>query len=165
MWGLFRFTDWANNWPTWGGSGVADEAEAFVHGHLLERLADTGGSRWVQPWTWLNAAAHGTIDDLTDLVERRVPAEGGTWAPWRQAQSRLAREVLSRSCGDPAQLRRLQPDAGPAHRDVARRAQAGRNLSRTPPAAWDHWLIGGVQRHFLPCWRRLKTASEKGRSP
>ena len=108
MWSWFRFTDWANSWPTWGGSGVAEEAAAFVHGQLLERLEDTGGSRWVEPWTWLNAAAHGTIDDLTDLVEHHVPAEGGSWAPWRQAQLRLAREVLSRSCGDPVQLRRLQ---------------------------------------------------------
>ena len=108
MWGRFKFAEWVNTWPTWGGSGVAEEAAAFVHGQLLERLEDTGGSRWVEPWIWLNAAAHGTIDDLTDLVENRGPAEGGTWAPWRQAQSRLAREVLSRSCGDPAELRRLQ---------------------------------------------------------
>jgi hypothetical protein len=108
MWDWHRFAAWLNSWPTWGGSGVADEAVAFVHGRLLERLEDTGGSRWVEPWIWLNAAAHGTIDDLTELVEHHVPAEGGTWAPWRQAQLRLAREVLSRSCGDPAQLRRLQ---------------------------------------------------------
>src|SRR6188472_3251537 len=102
MWGWRGFTDWANSWPTWGGSGVADEASAFVHGHLLERLQDTGGSRWVLPWVWLNAAAHGTLDELGDLAEPPEPAEGGTWAPWRRAQSRIAREVLDRSCGDPA---------------------------------------------------------------
>jgi hypothetical protein len=87
---------------------VADEAAAFVHGHLLDRLQETGGSRWVFPWVWLNAAAHGTVDELADLAEPRVPVEGGTWAPWRRAQSRIAREVLSSSCGDPVQLRRLQ---------------------------------------------------------
>lgn len=108
MWGWCRFTEWANRWPTWGGSGVAEEAAAFMHGHLLQRLEDTGGSRWVAPWVWLNAAAHGTIEELTAQAEPRAPMEGGTWAPWRRAQARIAREVLSRSGSDPAQLRRLQ---------------------------------------------------------
>jgi hypothetical protein len=108
MWAWHRFTDWANSWPTLGGSGVAEEAAAFVHGQLLQRLEDTGGSRWVLPWVWLNAAAHGTIEELTALAEPREPVRGGTWAPWWRAEARIAREVLSRSGGDPAQLRRLQ---------------------------------------------------------
>ena len=108
MWAWHRFTDWAKSWPTWGGSGVAEEAAAFMHGQLLQRLEDTGGSRWVLPWVWLNAAAHGTIEELTALAEPREPVQGGTWAPWRRAQARIAREVLGRSGGDPAQLRRLQ---------------------------------------------------------
>ena len=96
-----------DGWTTWGGPGVADEAEAFLQGRLLEQMRACGAGGQTPPWMWLNAVAHGDTQVLEALAapsSDKVPAVSS----WRVARAVVARELLDRSGGDPAVIRRLQ---------------------------------------------------------
>jgi hypothetical protein len=96
-----------DGWTTWGSSGVADEAEAFLQGRLLERMLSCGAGGQAPGWMWLNAVAHGDpeqVEMLATVCADKVKPTGG----WRGARARLARELLDRSEGDVAAMRLLQ---------------------------------------------------------
>jgi hypothetical protein len=96
-----------DGWTTWGGSGVADEAEAFLQGFLLERMLSCGAGGQTPGWMWLNAVAHGDLEHVEMLATVRadnVKPSGG----WRGARARLARELLDQSAGDRAAMLLLQ---------------------------------------------------------
>jgi hypothetical protein len=96
-----------DGWTTWGTSGLADEATAFLEGRLLESQRAAGAGGQVPPWLWFNAVAHGDLDLLRDLAQVARPA-GGTISSWRSARAALARELLERSGGDADVLADLQ---------------------------------------------------------
>jgi hypothetical protein len=96
-----------DGWTTWGGPGVADEAEAFLQGRLLEQMRACGAGGQTPPWMWLNAVAHGdrqVLEGLAAPSAENLPAVSN----WRSARAVVARELLDRSGGDPAAIRRLQ---------------------------------------------------------
>jgi hypothetical protein len=96
-----------DGWTTWGRSGVADEAEAFLQGQLLERMVSSGAGGQVPGWMWLNAVAHGDreyVELLATMGADKAKPIGG----WRGARARLARELLTCSAGDAAAMRYLQ---------------------------------------------------------
>jgi hypothetical protein len=95
-----------DGWTTWGQPGVADEAEAYLQGRLLERQRATGARGQVPPWLWLNAVAHGHPTMLRDLAG--APRKKGPPAGWRAARAALARELLDRTGGDPTAIARAQ---------------------------------------------------------
>src|SRR5664279_3197008 len=98
-----------DGWTTWGRSGLAEEAEAYLQGDLLERMHAWGAGGQAPAWMWLNAVAHGDRDLVEKIAapcpSRTVPGS------WRQARALLARELLDRSAGDDQTLRRLQQRA------------------------------------------------------
>jgi len=96
-----------DGWTTWGTSGLADEAAAFLEGRLLESQRATGAGGRVPPWLWLNAVAHGDTQVLRALVQPGRPA-GGPVGGWRSVRAELARELLDRSGGDAELLADLQ---------------------------------------------------------
>jgi hypothetical protein len=99
-----------DGWTTWGGSGVADEAEAFLQGRLLEQMRACGAGGQTPPWMWLNGVAHGDREILEGLAAPSadtVPAVSS----WRAARAVVARELLDRSGGDLAAIRGLQQRA------------------------------------------------------
>lgn len=105
---LWRFVvKCLDGWTTWGGSGVADEAEAFLQGRLLEQVRAAGAGGQAPPWMWLNAVAHGDKHVLEDLA---APSAANQQAAnsWRAARAVVARELLDRSGGEPAMIRTLQ---------------------------------------------------------
>jgi hypothetical protein len=74
-----------DGWTTWGGSGVADEAEAFLQGRLLERMLSCGAGGQAPGWMWLNAVAHGNreqVEMLATVCADKVKPTGG----WRGAR-------------------------------------------------------------------------------
>jgi hypothetical protein len=96
-----------DGWTTWGSSGVADEAEAFLQGRLLERMLSCGAGGQAPGWMWLNAVAHGDpeqVEMLATVCADKAKPTGG----WRGARARLARELLDRSEGDVAAMLLLQ---------------------------------------------------------
>lgn len=78
---------------------VADECEAFVHGHYADcAIARVGDEPWVQ----LNRLAHGSFDDLGNFVARH---RRGTRAT--AADVDVARVLLARA-PTPEDLRQVQ---------------------------------------------------------
>ncbi len=71
---------------------LVKDTEAFLNGHLVERIESRAES--VPAWTWTNLLAHGTVEDLHR--ESRSPRLRGVvkYRQWRQARSYLAAEVL-----------------------------------------------------------------------
>ena len=103
-------------WSIISGSGVAEEADAFLRGRLLQQMRRCGWHGQVPPWLWLNALAHGerstvvvlsTYDPVFAAFQPGAPDEPGDLA-WRRAQARIAAELLARSHGSDALLRLLQ---------------------------------------------------------
>ena len=92
-----------DGWTTWGDSGLADEATAYLEGRLLERQRAAGAGGRVPAWLWLNAVAHGDAGRLHELADPPTSAGG-----WRGVRASLAREVLSRTGDDPAAIAALQ---------------------------------------------------------
>jgi hypothetical protein len=103
---IFRRFD---RWTTWGGSGVADEAEAFLEGRLLERQRADGAGGRVPPWMWLNTVAHGGLAEIVALADQRASGLSGG-AAWRNARSQVARELTSLCGGDERVLHLLQAE-------------------------------------------------------
>jgi hypothetical protein len=99
-----------DGWTTWGTSGLADEAAAFLAGRLLESQRATGAGGRVPPWLWLNAIAHGDMELLRGLAQPGRSA-GGPVGSWRSVRAALARELLERSAGDNDLLADLQRTA------------------------------------------------------
>jgi hypothetical protein len=106
-------------WSSLSGSGVAEEADAFLRGRLLQQMRRCGWHGRVPPWLWLNALAHG--DRATVVVlsgyqpefaafQAGAPDEPGDVA-WRRAQAHIAAELLALSRGSDAHLRGLQQQA------------------------------------------------------
>ena len=98
---------------SWDSPGVADEAGAFLDGHLVESMKSAGTT--VPPWMWLNAVAHGDQERLAWLAsDLGGAAVGGSGAAggsgWRWARARLAAELLSAGNGDAAVVAALQRD-------------------------------------------------------
>jgi hypothetical protein len=97
-----------DGWSRVGGAEptVADEAEAYLQGRLLERQRALGARGQVPPWLMLNAVAHGHPRLLralaADLPSSRRPAG------WRATRAALARELLDRTGGDEAAIARAQ---------------------------------------------------------
>lgn len=104
-------------WGSWGGVGVGDEAEAFLRGRLLQQMRRCGRRGAVPPWLWLNAVAHGDrttvvvasgfnplIAMVNEAGNEDLPDDTG----WRQAQARIAAELLRRSQGNDELLVALQ---------------------------------------------------------
>ncbi len=106
------------SWTTAGGCGVADEADAFLHGRLLQQMRRCGWHGPVPPWLWLNAVAHGdrptviVVSGLQPVPTR--PATPGDYdydrdsVGWRVTQARIAGELLRRSFGSDETFRALQ---------------------------------------------------------
>src|SRR5829696_4670597 len=108
MRGWRRVRHATERWTTWGGSDVADEADAYLDGRLLECLRAKGAGGIVPPWIWLNAVAHGDQERIAWLARR-----------------------AGRSRGRAAAGRRRRPGrGGPA---AARRARAARADARRTP--------------------------------
>lgn len=103
---LRRWIGKLDGWTTWGGPGVADEAAAYLQGRLLEQQRATGAGGRVSAWLWLNAVAHGDLARLRELADEARP--GPVVTGWRATRAALAREVLDRTCGDPAAVAALQ---------------------------------------------------------
>jgi len=68
------------------------ETEAFLRGSIAE-LLDRPTGDGVPPWAWLNALAHGTLDDIRRAATDR--ADGSLSPQWHHARSVLAAEVLA----------------------------------------------------------------------
>jgi hypothetical protein len=74
-----------------GDSELVGDCEAFLAGHLAERVEAQAGV--VPVWAWTNLLAHGSEDDVrsacsTTRFPRRAPDV------WRDARSHLATELL-----------------------------------------------------------------------
>jgi hypothetical protein len=103
-------------WSIVSGSGVAEEADAFLRGRLLQQMRRCGWHGSVPPWLWLNALAHGDramvvvisgYEPVFAAFQPGAPDEPSDVA-WRRAQARIAAELLRRSGGSDAHLRALQ---------------------------------------------------------
>lgn len=103
---LRRWVGKLDGWTTWGDSGLADEAAAYLQGRLLEQRRATGAGGQVPAWLWLNAVAHGDPVRLRELAD--VARPGTVVTGWRTARAALAREVLDRTGGDPGAVAALQ---------------------------------------------------------
>jgi hypothetical protein len=89
-----------------GRSGLGDETEAFLAGRYLERTRTLQGDPRVEPWMWLNAVAHGSLDRVQELaVGVRSTGPAGPWCDMRVS---VARELEGRCRGDAAELAHLQ---------------------------------------------------------
>jgi hypothetical protein len=105
---------------------LAEEGEAFLRGRLLILLRRRGWSGPVPPWLWLNEVAHGdrAALKLVAAYSREVAAFKAIYTdqpddvPWRRAQARVARELLTRSKGSDELLTTLQTRALVALEDV-----------------------------------------------
>jgi hypothetical protein len=107
---------------------VADEAEAFVQGTLLDVRREHAMP--IPTWLWLNQLAHGSLADLRQLggvtSEPGQPAREDAWAV---CTGRLARHMLARAT-TPTALRQLQQRAlWPLEREVI---DGGGTLVNTP---------------------------------
>ena len=97
-----------DGWSRVGGvePTLAEEAEAYLQGRLLERQRALGARGQVPPWLLLNAVAHGHPRMLRALAADR-PTSG--WpAGWRATRAALARELLDRTGGDAMAIARAQ---------------------------------------------------------
>ena len=103
--------------PTEGASAasiaarvLADEAEAFLSGRLVEYYLERGQA--VPAWAWLNAIAHRTDAQLAAMVlagrPERVPLELGRWY---DARLTLAVVVLDIARYSREEVSELQHDA------------------------------------------------------
>jgi hypothetical protein len=89
-----------------GRSGLGDETEAFLDGRFLERTRTLQGDPRIEPWMWLNAVAHGSLDRVQELaVGVRSTGPAG---PWSEMRVTVARELEARCRGDVAELGHLQ---------------------------------------------------------
>lgn len=97
-----------DGWSRVGGAEptLADEAEAYLQGRLLERQRGLGGRDQVPPWLMLNAVAHGHPRLLRTLAAD-LPTSRRS-AGWRATRAALARELLDRTGGDAAAIARAQ---------------------------------------------------------
>jgi hypothetical protein len=103
-------------WASLSGSGLAEEADAFLRGRLMQQMRRCGWHGRVPPWLWLNALAHG--DRATVVVLGRYDPQFAAFQPgapdepgevaWRRAQAHIAGELLARSGGSDTRLRALQ---------------------------------------------------------
>jgi len=104
-------TGWRAWWRRWqavacvGDSGLADEAEAFLDGRLLEVMR--AGGCPVTSWMWLNAVAHGDPERVVWLASSPA-AQGPHPLDWPAARARVAAELVGRTGGDPFRMTRLQ---------------------------------------------------------
>lgn len=104
-------TAWREWWRRWeaascvGASGVAEEAEAFLHGRLLEVMR--AGGCPVSSWMWLNAVAHGDAERVAWLASSPA-ARGPHPLDWPAARARVAAELMRSTGGDPLRMTRLQ---------------------------------------------------------
>lgn len=97
-----RLRLWARDRPC-----VADEADAFLNGHALERLRRPAhGAR--PPWLWLNAVIHGSLFTVRRVARRTDGADRIRDDAWVDERVRLARALIEVSAGDEARLRELQ---------------------------------------------------------
>jgi hypothetical protein len=92
---------------------LTDECEALLRGGLVEYLQAEG--RWTPPWAWVNALAHGSVDDLVRWAEGGVdhaddPSLSDA-AGWRAVLSFLAGDILSRVGAGGTTLEELQRSA------------------------------------------------------
>jgi hypothetical protein len=116
-----------DGWTTWGGAGLGDDAEAFLQGRLLEQMRACGAGGQAPSSMWLNAVAHGdkrVLEELAAPSSANLPAASS----WRGARAAVARELLDRSGGDPAAIRR------PQHRALIRLEERGTDLAGMSPA-------------------------------
>ncbi len=73
---------------------IADECEAFVTGHLAERLIASNAP--VPPWVWTNLLAHGSMTDLESEAARRPRRwPKSRYHGWIEARSQLAASTLA----------------------------------------------------------------------
>ena len=70
---------------------LASECAAFLNGTLAEYWEEEGTS--VPVWSWTNLLAHGSQDQITDIVHHPSKPRR-TGRSWRIARSYLAYEVL-----------------------------------------------------------------------
>ena len=89
---------------------LADEAEAFLSGRLVEYYLEQG--RTVPAWAWLNAVAHRSDAQLAAMVlagrPERVPLELGRWYDARLTLAVVVLDIARYSRED---LNELQHDA------------------------------------------------------
>jgi hypothetical protein len=100
-----RLRLWARDRPC-----VADEADAFLNGHALERLRPPPGQQR-PPWLWLNAVVHGSLFTVRRVALRTDDADRFRETAWVDERVRLAQELIGVASGDEARLRALQRQA------------------------------------------------------
>lgn len=107
--GFWRtFVGKLDGWSRAGGAvpSVADEADAYLQGRLLERQRAAGARGQVPPWLLLNAVAHGHPRALRALAADRPMS--GRPVGWRATRAALAQELLDRTGGDATAIARAQ---------------------------------------------------------
>ncbi len=85
---------------------LADEAEAYLQGRLLERQRAFGARGQVPPWLMLNAVVHGHPKMLRALSPRICPPRRP--AGWQATRAARAHELLDRTGGDATAIARAQ---------------------------------------------------------
>lgn len=85
---------------------LGDECEAFLDGRFLERTRGRQGAHRLEPWMWLNAVAHGSIDRVRELSTQGAIAGAG--GKWYDVRSSVAGEVLRRCGRDERELAHIQ---------------------------------------------------------
>lgn len=80
-----RWFDWLYDRPR-AERVLVEESEAFLAGHLADRLAENGSA--VPAWAWANVLAHGSEEDLRSVREAKEEDQ------WGEVRSCLAGEVL-----------------------------------------------------------------------
>jgi hypothetical protein len=94
----------------WKPSGIGDEIEAYLHGHLVDHLATHG--RLAPAWTAVNRLAHATLGELAIVVAGAQPGQSHAAARrrpvWADTERFAAARLLARAEGDAAEVARIQ---------------------------------------------------------
>ncbi|HXW81017.1 MAG TPA: hypothetical protein VEJ84_16050 [Acidimicrobiales bacterium] len=89
------------------GAELIDDCEAFLKGHLVERIEDRADM--VPAWAWTNLLAHGTVGELRAECAPPGLRRAVKNRRWRQARSHLAAQVLecATACGPLDEIQRF----------------------------------------------------------
>lgn len=122
---------------------LAADCEAFLTGHLADRLEQAG--RRVPPWAWMNLVAHGSGDDLHAERAAHLPPDLPA-GRWHEVRCLLAAEVLGMTGG--GSLAELQREVlVPLELELASRAEVG---------SWRPNQLALAVEHALDDRRRLR---------
>lgn len=123
---------------------LAADCEAFLTGHLADRLEEAG--QRVPPWAWMNLVAHGSRHDLHAERAAHLPADlpAGRWHGMR---SLLAAEVLGMADRCSSLIELQHEVLVPLELELAARAEV---------ASWRPNQLALAVEHALDDRRRLR---------